>query len=196
MSEAYGTEGQRLLAERSEVLTALAKLAGVPKQRIIAWRSGTSKPTTANAKKLRDTLGIPLDAWSRVPGSPAPEPAPPVDEQHEPTALEEVNQLLAALRHGADSLTEKDRSRRSAERARLLALKARIEHQERLAEDAIVRAHPHWKKIREALRTALAPHPEALAAVHDALAALGEWEAAVQSLEEAQQAEEPEESSP
>lgn len=54
------TEGQRLLVERSETLTELADLVGVPVQRIDEWRGGRVRPSGESARKLRDALGIGL----------------------------------------------------------------------------------------------------------------------------------------
>lgn len=183
------SEGQRLLAERAEGVVALARIVGVPKQRIEDWRGGT-RPGAANAARLRDKLGIPLDAWSRRPVAGAGGYDVDADGSvvagstatAARTSLAEIDEMLEELRRGAGALVERDRQKRAAERISLLRLKSQIEHRQALVEDAIVRTHPHWKRIREALRTALAKHPEALADVRAELAALGEWEAATSAL--------------
>ncbi len=174
-------EGQRLLLAREETPAAIAGLVGVPPQRIDTWRSGRVRPAAESARLLRDALGIPLDAWTRVPGAAQPAPLPPALAPK--TAIAEIDVMLAAVRVASDGLTERERAKRSDERIRLLRLKAQLERDERMTEDAIVRAHPAWKRIREALRTTLVKHPAALADVAAALSALAAWDDASTSTE-------------
>lgn len=187
------TEGQRQLVARPEGVSELARIVGVDEQRIDDWRSGRRKPAPQNARRLASTLDIPTTAWARAPST-----APPVDAPSSPpppsapsslTSLEEIEEMLAALRNEPDDLLEKERAKRLEQRARLLALKSKIEYQERLTEDAIVRAHPRWAEIRTALREALEPYPSALAAVHARLSAIGAWEDARGELERAAEEE-------
>lgn len=192
------TEGQRLLVASKGGVASIAKRLGLPMQRVDDWRAGRSKPNSANARKVAEVLGIPVEAWTRKPGAdlspPSPAPAPtPAPTGPKPTTLEEIESLLADLRHMPADLTAPERKRRMSERMQLLGLKARIERHEALTTEAIVRAHPHWRRIREALREALAPYPEALKAVHDRLAAIGEWETEVEKLKAEADSEEPSE---
>jgi len=174
------TEGQRLLVEQKLPPVKLAKLIGVSAQRLDEWRTGTTRPSGANARKIFVAVGIPVDSWARLPGTTTPEPEA-TTEKRALTSLAEIDEMLAALR-GGGALVEKERAKRSAERIALLRLKASIEYRDALAEDAIVRGHPHWRRIREAIRTALAKYPEALASLAAELGALGEWEAATAEL--------------
>jgi len=178
------SEGQRLLLDRllAETPTQVAELVGVDVRRIDEWRSGRVPPSGENARLLADTLGIPVESWTRVPGVEVPERRPTVAEKKQPTSLDEVDRMLTELRETSYGLTEKERAKRSAERIQLLRLKSQIEHRQALTEDAIVRAHPHWKRVKEALRTALAKHPEALADIVAELNAIGEWDAARSAL--------------
>jgi DNA-binding ferritin-like protein len=91
--------------------------------------------------------------------------------------------MLDELRTPRLGLTDREQQDRLAQRVRLLGLKAKIEYQERLVEDSIVRSHPRWAEIRSALREALAPHPAALEAVRTRLGALKAWEDASAQLE-------------
>ena len=179
-------DGQRRLLERTEGVVELARLVGVSTQQVTKWRAGERKPRPESARRLLATLSIPVDAWTQphvteaAPSPPAPQGEP--RRTYSPTSLAEIEEMLEALRVHVPGLTERELAKRFSERRSLLALKLRSEHQERLAEVAIVRSHPQWAAIRKAMTTALTPYPEALEALVKHLSPLLAWENAKAEL--------------
>lgn len=88
-----------------------------------------------------------------------------------PSTLEDCLALLAVLRRdrGQQGLSPADRVRLTDAETRLLALRARLEAAEELAEDRYVYQHPAWQKLRRVIIGALERFPEAAQAVISAI---------------------------
>lgn len=60
-------EGQRLLRAVAAPLGDVAKVCGMHKGTVSAWRTGHKVPCVEARRLLRDTYSIPTDAWGRKP---------------------------------------------------------------------------------------------------------------------------------
>lgn len=114
---------------------------------------------------------------------PEPEPAPSrssrgrsrrepePDEGEPPTALEDYNRLLRALRHQLDrpGLVARERVQVADAFSRALAHKERLERGRDLVEPRVIKDHPKWKELKAAIITALLDFPEAARAVEAAV---------------------------
>lgn len=158
--DAPKTEGQRQLLAVDGSLSAIASKLGGSKQMVSCWRRGTKLPGNANREKLARVYGIESAAWDRAPSEDAappakpagPAPAPPLPAPTRST-LEEVEHELETLRSLSrePDLTAATRARLSDSRTKLIALRARLEREEELIEDRLVREHPMWLRIRGVL---------------------------------------------
>jgi transcriptional regulator with XRE-family HTH domain len=88
----YFTEGHRLLCESSYSPAEIAKLAGLPRQRVSEWRSGRKRPTDDARAALERAIGIPARTWEQTPTRREPLPvAPSVGASHAQAAPGEAN---------------------------------------------------------------------------------------------------------
>jgi hypothetical protein len=181
---ALRSEGQRLLLKVDAGPTLIARTVEVTPQAVIEWRFGRKVPRMPARVALREAYGIPVMAWSRLPGGRAPvEPdndvacdaLPPPTDTPAPSTLEHCAELLAQIRaqRSARDLMPADRVRLADTEAKILGLRHRLEKEAELLEDRICREHPAWKRARGELARVLARHPQAALEVAEALARLG-----------------------
>lgn len=93
-------------------------------------------------------------------------------------ALAQVDDLLAAVRaaRGDPNLLAGERLKAAQEESKLLAHRARLEHQLTTREatiEALCIRHPRWVELKLALVAAIVPHREAAQAVAEVLRAFG-----------------------
>lgn len=173
------TEGQRQLLEVPDSLAAIATKVGCSKPLAGFWRAGAKSPSSAMRARLEEAYAIPAPAWDLAPGA-TPAADEPEDEEPETDVegadtLALTNAQLAAIRKALRNkkLSEAARSKKEDTYAKLLALKARLEREQELAEDRIVREHPMWRRIREGILAAVKPWPEAARAIAQKIQELG-----------------------
>lgn len=179
------SEGQRLLLEVPATSADIARGAAVTKWAACEWRRGTKSPGPVARAALWHAYGIPAHAWARVPmgTNAAPEPtnghALADDELTEqaaattssPSSLHDTDALIAKLRRAASvkDLLPADIMKLADSEAKLLSLRHRMQRDQELLEDKIIREHPSWQRIRRTLAEVLAKHPLAAAEVAEAL---------------------------
>lgn len=111
---------------------------------------------------------------------PTPTPIPPAHPEPvlapaippvSGTSLEEACALIQRIRVAASApgLMRSELARLQDAETRAIALRAKLERDQELFEDRVVREHPFWARIRTAILDALRPHPEA---TRDVIAAL------------------------
>lgn len=180
---AMRSEGQRLLCAIEASLSQVALAAGCSaKQSVANWRAGTKTPDAPFREKLHAAYGIPVESWTRAPGTAAPRStsatSSPTTTSHSPEGPSTVGDLDALIGHlrvelAKPDLASSERVKLSGSMTRALALRHRLEKEEELLEDRIIREHPSWRRVEAALARALAPYPDAARAVAAALAEAG-----------------------
>ena len=161
------TEGERRLRAVDESTSQVAARLGKSKQTVSCWRRGTKLPSPASRALLEEAYGIERTAWDRTPAKvkaktakakapkepPAKAAPPPPPRPESPTLLQEVEWELAVLRQLSEDkdLSASVRARLSDSRTKLISLRARLEREQELVEDRLVREHPMWLRIREVL---------------------------------------------
>ena len=172
------TEGQQLLLQVDAKEADLAAQLGVAVSAAGHWKRGRRLPDQAARHKMELLLGIPRGSWDMAPGSAVVPPLPPLDVPTQPglgttlaLANERITAVMAALR--TEGLSESAKERYESTLAKLLGLRARLERDEELLEDRLVREHPGYQLARAAILRALTPYPEAAAACAKALAETG-----------------------
>lgn len=195
------SEGQRLLLAVEASTSAIGRALDVSAGLVSDWRNGRRFPGPEMKAGLKNLYGIEPVAWSVRPGvetakvveaiaeaEAAAEPFEPIAPITEPTletaivrggapsSLQSCLELLAVLRRdrAQPNLTPANRVKLADAEARILALRARLEAAQELAEDRYVRQHPGWLKCKRAILSALEPYPEAAAAVLTALRGVGD----------------------
>jgi hypothetical protein len=155
------SEGQRLLLARGVTLEAIADATGCSRPAALNWRSGVKLPSDEARRRLATAFGIPAEAWGLVPGAaptaPAKTSAPPPATP--PSTLAECLNLHASIRRArsVEGLTAAERVKLTDTETRLLALRHRLEREQELLEDRLVKEHPAWARLRRALVAAVAP---------------------------------------
>ncbi len=158
----------------------VAERIGVPRQMVHAWRTGQKVPSPEMRAALEREVSIPSAAWERAPvDRPAPTQALAARAASGParegmTTHEDVTRLLEDLARDAatDGILLSDLVRIRGERVKALSLKARIERDLALQEEAIL-GGPVWIGMRERIVAALRPFPDAARAVAEALREMG-----------------------
>jgi len=171
------TEGQRRLIAAPGSLAAVALAIGCSKAQAGYWRAGQKIPSPPSRAKLLAVYGIPPSAWDIAPGAAIPlESDAEVEEIEADDAdpgdtLAQTDAAIASVRRALhrSGLTDAARSKKEDTHAKLLALKARLERDRELVEDRVVRDHPAWLRIKNAICAALEPWPDAAQAVAEAL---------------------------
>lgn len=175
------TEGQRRLLEIVDSLAVIAEKCGVGKTVVSYWRSGAKLPGPSPRRSLSDVYGIDPSDWEREPALARSEsqaarstPEPSAPRIGKPTTLEEVEDQLRMLRdlQYDDGLVPSERVRLADSVGKLLAIKARLERDQELLEDRVIREHPFWRRIKEAILDATKPFPDAARAIADGLGRL------------------------
>lgn len=160
-----------MLLHVSGSLMAIAKAIGVKSpQTVLHWRNGRSIPTNEVRARMQVALGIPIQAWTKLPAG-REEDAPADPAQLPQTSLHECLELLAVIRRDRNQphLLPGERSKLVDAEARILKLRADLEMRAELSEDRYVREHPAWLRVRNEIARVLAQFPEAARAVADAL---------------------------
>ncbi len=180
------TEGQRLLLDVDDTEAAIAGRLGVGLAIVGHWKRGRRLPDDGSRHRLELLLGIPRASWNILPGAaqaatttttatPTLPPGQMTTTQLATTldiANARIDSITAALRE--KGLADTSRSRYEGTLAKLLGLRARLERDQEMLEDRIVREHPAWARTKAAVLAALKPFPEAAKAVADALVAAGD----------------------
>lgn len=194
MTPIIKSEGQRILLDVRDSTADVARAVNVSPGLVSDWRNGRKAPGFEMKQRLKNAYGILPVAWSVRPGSPVQSVAPVVEPEPvvgpertsettqvtldtavirggTPSTLEDCLALLAVLRRdrGQQGLSPADRLRLTDAETRLLALRARLEAAQELAEDRYVHQHPGWQKLKRCIIGALEPFPEAAQAVLTAL---------------------------
>ena len=173
------TEGQRLLAQVSGSLSEIAARVGCSsKQSIANWRTGVRTPDAPMREALHREFGIPPESWAIRPaaeGRPSSSSPPRPAAGAKGKTLDEVCAHIEFLREQMERKGQfpADQAKWAREYSSALALKFRLERANELLEDAIVRQHPMWRRIKSALLKALERHPAAARDVVEALSTAG-----------------------
>lgn len=177
--------------------TVVASACGVARSTSAHWRDGSAKPRREARGVLRDAYGIDVNAWDREADAPPKKAAgkgkatgkgkgrsaaqpravevrklPPYPKSPaNPTTLDSARHRLACLAHDMAhrDLPFGDVMKVRAEESRALALVAKLEEKAELSEDRYVTNHPAWRRLREKMIAALAPYPDACAALIEAM---------------------------
>lgn len=174
------TEGQRMLLHVTGSLAAIARTVGAKSpQSVLDWRNGVKLPHPQARATMQAMLGIPIDAWQRIPLQTAQSAQESVElaplEPLPQTSLHECLELLALIRRdrAQPTLLPGERSKLIDAEARILKLRADLEERAELSEDRYVREHPAWIRARNELSRTLMQFPDAARAVAEALERLG-----------------------
>jgi hypothetical protein len=126
--------------------------------------------------QLKQLFGILPRMWDLEPGSEIPTDLTAMntvgDELGEDDdTLDIAKRQLLEVREAlqAPGLADATRLKLLDTSAKLLVLRSRLERERELQEDRIVREHPEWKRLKTLILKALAPYPEAAAAVAEAI---------------------------
>lgn len=183
------SEGQRLLLAVQASLSEIGEQIGTHKVSVGEWRRGEKTPGPAMRAALEASYAIPRASWDLSParvGAPDgtveyPRTAGRVDERaegdRELSTLEECNALIRSTKRAAaegEALLPSERVKLNDTLAKLLALRARLERENDMLEDRIVREHPLWQRIKRVTLAALVKHPAAARDLIDAWRKVGE----------------------
>lgn len=167
------SEGQRMFLEEEGSESELAAKLGCGNAIIGHWRRGRRLPGGPQRYKLELLFGIPRKSWDVVPGTELNEPKKSIDSisGNDDTLTITKKQIDSVLSELTESnLTDQAAAKLRDTVAKLLALRARLERDQELLEDRIVRNHPAWFRLKTIMLKSLEPFPDAAASVADALA--------------------------
>jgi len=171
------SEGQRMLLHVSGSLAAIAEAIGTKSPAsVLKWRNGDQTPGAPARAQMQAALGIPMDAWNKLPATHDEQVALAMIEEQPPLAtMAECLELLSVIRRdrSAPNLLPGERSKLIDAEARILKLRADLEQRAELSEDRYVREHPAWLRARNEIARVLVQHPAAAVAVADALERMG-----------------------
>jgi hypothetical protein len=173
------SEGQRLLLAVDVASSEIARLVPSSKQLVGQWRAGRCNPRQGVRERLLELYGIPCAAWDRDPGAAAEPPSPVVEPPRTPSdppaaegdTMGAVDQSIASIRRLMDDPDATAAVKRQMLNAltSALRLRAQIEAQASIREDGLVRHHPEWANLRDAILRALRDEPSAMQKVRAAL---------------------------
>lgn len=144
---------------------------------------GTPRPDTGRGlpcAPLPDPLPEPVEIPKRLPeaslvkklGVTKPQ-TPAFDEPRlvRASTLEDACALIDQIRleSKAPGIMKIEKARLRDAEARAIALRAKLERDQEMSEDRIVRDHPFWRRLHASILHALRPFPEASKAVADEL---------------------------
>jgi len=158
------SRGAVLLARSGKTQAVVAQRLKVTEAAVSLWVAGTTRPRAEKRSALFSWLRIPVDAWDEeyaagdatAPRDVADDDVEPLDESEDAR----IARLVDDIWH--------DESATPLERAKVLALveTMRDKKAKRLrAEARHLTQLPEWERVRQAIREALSPHPEALRAL-------------------------------
>jgi hypothetical protein len=166
-----------MLLHVSGSLAAIAAAVGAKSPAsVLKWRNGEAIPAPAARAQMQVGLGIPIDAWNKLPATHEEQVALAMLEPQAPIGtMQECLELLSVIRRdrSAPNLLPGERSKLIDAEARILKLRADLEQRAELSEDRYVREHPAWLRVRNEIALALVQHPAAARAVADMLERLG-----------------------
>jgi transcriptional regulator with XRE-family HTH domain len=164
------TEGQRQLLEQKGTQREIAEKVGCGEAVVGHWCRGRRIPGEDHRHKLELLFGIPQRAWDIVPGAKSQSSTPTAKPNSDDT-LGITKAQIDGILHELDNkkLTDAAASKLRDTMAKLLALRARMETNQEMLEDRVVREHPEWKRTKAAILRALKKYPEAAAAVAEAI---------------------------
>lgn len=169
------TEGQRMFLHVTGSLAAIAQDLQVRTMSSVHdWKTGKKNPNADARAKIFHAYNIPIEAWDQEPlGTKLPERKDAAPFKRMPT-LEHAMLLLEDVhrQRSHPALTNPERAKLMLAEAQILTLRARLEQAAELAEDRIIREHPGFIRLRDALTRALLPYPVAAKAVQEALTKL------------------------
>lgn len=139
--------------------------------------------TPPRAVEAALAAGLPDPRKKVLPLEPMLPPEPPepneeddeetdeTDSDERPSTIGEVRKVLSRHRKFAKggNFMPAERARNRDTEIKLLTLLAKLERDAELLEDRIVREHPAWKRMKNAMMRALEKHPDALRDVVEAL---------------------------
>lgn len=174
----YRSEGQRLLCNVPGSLSAVANIVGTVKQSVGYWRTGEVTPNTKQRTKLEQHYGIAPLAWDQLPATSRPpiEPDDEDDDQGEDDAVDDEleeegdwdpiadqNALIRSIRKqlGRKDMLPRERMQQQDMLSKAVVRKSKLLRERELLEDRVIREHPKWLKLQNALLGALLKHPEA-----------------------------------
>jgi hypothetical protein len=169
-----------MLLHVSGSLAAIGKTVGTAPNSVLCWRNGTRSPHPNARARMQVSLGIPIDAWNKLPATHAEQAdaaaaAAEAEEQAPLATMAECLELLSVIRRdrSTPNLLPGERSKLIDAEARILKLRADLEQRAELSEDRYVREHPSWLRTRNEISRVLVQHPAAARAVAEALERLG-----------------------
>lgn len=167
-STAVSSDGQRQLAQVAGSDGEIARAVGTSRQAVHQWRRGEKKPGAPSRLKLQALLGIDPAAWDRDGSESA---APTAEIRVGGTSLEQIDAEIASLRlqASAPGLIASARVRISEAITRAVAQRSRVEREQAMLEERIVREHPAYRRMKQRLLEALKPFPDAAKAAAKAL---------------------------
>jgi transcriptional regulator with XRE-family HTH domain len=172
------SEGQRLLLEVGGTLEEIANVTGCKsRSTVLNWKSGNKTPSAAQRSKLFGAFAIPTASWGLLPGTPPEKPngkaSAPISAKA-PTTLADCLALQHVIRQARnqEGLLPGERVKLADTEAKILALRHRLERENDLLEDRLVRDHPKWQAVKRAIAKALAAHPVAARSVIEELTRL------------------------
>jgi len=175
------SEGQSLLWRVRGSIDDIARATGAGRQSVHNWRSGALVPSPRWRARLEEMYAIPVRAWVLTPSATGPaneveKPEVPPDPPAAPATpppgtLEGALALHARVCAAAavPGLTAAERVKLSDTEAKVLALRHRLEREAQMVEARIIREHPRWRAVRQAIATAIAGCPRCTKLVADAL---------------------------
>lgn len=155
-----------MLREIPGSLATIGKAVGATKQSIAQWRDGVYVPDDRYRRALASHYGIPFSAWGVDEPPDEPEEEEEADDEvegAEHSAMRDYERLIRLLRTQLKSvkLTPRERAQLTDAFSRALAQKTRLERDREMLEDRTIRDHPKWQRLKQAIITALLPHPAA-----------------------------------
>ncbi len=173
-------EGARQIALAGSAAKVAEKI-GVAARTVSSWRSGRVVPEHASRQRIRDAVGVPIDAWDQLPQlADVREPAQPEQDgaqaaqEPQERAIEQLRAQLQRIRatRAGGGLTQ--RAACDLERVELACLRELHRAEGGKLTMAQVMSSPHLATIVEALLDALEGHPLAMFDVSETVFRLAE----------------------
>lgn len=190
VERSINTLGQQKLLEITDPIGTIAAKCGVTQPYVSQWRMGYNRPGPKVQARLHELYGIEPAAWRMRPlteadvpptidDADASEPVDGVEQTAHPitplprhaSALDHVDHMLAQLseRMADKTISARESSQLLDQWRKLMSMRMQAEQRAALLEDATVRNHPKWKRLKGLIIDALLPYPDAARAVESAI---------------------------
>jgi transcriptional regulator with XRE-family HTH domain len=167
------SEAQRMFAALPGSLATIGKPLGATKQSVDQWRKGACVPEDRFRRAIASHYGIPFNAWGLDEPDEQADDDTDDDELGELTAdpLDEYRRLIKIVRKqlARGALTARERAQLTDSYTRTLGQMSRLEREREMLEARTIRDHAKWKVLKNAIITALLPHPAAARDVEAAI---------------------------